>query len=158
MGTIVQEIRGHPFFEGFPETLYAELRTCADKVVFEPEEFVYRQGDPADEFFLVLQGRVALELHSGRHGAVTVQTLCGGDILGWSWLFPPYHRHCDARALTFVEAISLQAICMREQAERNHHLGHELYKRLSRAVVADLQAVRLQLMDLYSRPTVLSHP
>ena len=157
MGTIVQEIRGHAFFEGFPETLYSELRSCADKVVYEPDEFVYQQGNPAEEFFLILKGRVALNLYSGQREAITVQTVGSGDILGWSWLFPPYRRHFDARAITFVEVVSLQATCMREQAERNHHLGHELYKRLSRAVVADLQALRLQLMDVYGRPSVVDH-
>ncbi len=151
MGSIIREIRQHAFFEGFPEALFKELRTCADQVPYGVDEFIYRQGDPAEAFFLILQGRIALELYGGHHGAMIVQTVGEGEILGWSWLFPPYRRHFDARAVTPVAAISLQAYCMREQAEHNHHLGHELYKRFSRAVVTSLQAARIQLLDVYSR-------
>lgn len=151
MGNIAREIRQHAFFEGFPDELFKELRTCADKVPYAVDQFIYQQGDPADEFFLILHGRIALELYTAHHGPMIVQTVGGGDILGWSWLFPPYRRHFDARAVTPVVAISLQAYCMREQAEQNHHLGHELYRRFSQAVVTSLQAARLQLLDVYSK-------
>lgn len=157
MGTIVRGIREHAFFEAFPDELFKELRTCADKVSYDVDQLIYKQGDPAEEFFLILQGRVALELYAGHHGAMIVQTVGAGEILGWSWLFTPYRRHFDARALTPVAAICLQAHCMREQAERNHLLGHELYKRFSRAVVASLQAARLQLLDVYSRSPAHAH-
>lgn len=88
MGSIIREIRQHAFFEGFPEALFKELRTCADQVPYGVDEFIYRQGDPA-EAFLILQGRIALELYGGHHGAMIVQTVGEGEILGWSWLFLP---------------------------------------------------------------------
>jgi CRP-like cAMP-binding protein len=154
MATIVQHIRRHPFFEGFPEALFATFRTCAESQTFASDQVLYKQGDAAESFFLIFEGRVAQELYCGHHGALIVQTVGPGEVLGWSWLFPPYRRLFDARTITAVEAIALQAGCLTALAEPDHPLGYELYKRLSRAMVASLQAARLQLLDIYSRSPV----
>lgn len=151
MLTIFQQIREHPFFEGFPEALFKGLRLCAQKVEYAADEKIYRQSDEAEEFFLILTGRVALELHAGQHGFLIIQTIGPGEVLGWSWLFAPYRRRFDARAVTPVTALALEAECLRRQCEQNHHLGHEIYRRFSQAVVTNLQAARIQLLDLYSR-------
>jgi len=150
MEPIFQQIRQHPFFEGFPETLFEGLRLCARNVAFAPEEQIYTEGDAAEEFFLIQTGRVALELHAGHHGTLIIQTIGSGEVLGWSWLFAPYCRRFDARAVTPVTALALEAECLRRQSEQNHHLGHELYRRFSQAVVTNLQSARIQLLDLYS--------
>jgi CRP/FNR family cyclic AMP-dependent transcriptional regulator len=151
METIFQQIREHPFLEGFPETLFEGLKLCAQQVRFSAEDQIYTEGDDAEEFFLIQTGQVALELHAGQHGTLIIQTIGPGEVLGWSWLFAPYRRRFDARAVTPVTALALEAECLRRQSEQNHHLGHELYRRFSMAVVTNLQAARIQLLDLYSR-------
>lgn len=151
METVFQQIRQHPFFEGFPETLFDGLKLCAQEVTFSAADQIYSEGDDAEEFFLIQTGRVALELHAGHHGNLIIQTIGPGEVLGWSWLFAPFRRRFDARALTPVVALALEAECLRRQCEQDHHLGHELYRRFSEVVVTNLQAARIQLLDLYSR-------
>ena len=126
MNTINDQIRRHPFFAGFPEELFQGLRLCANPVTYADGETIYRQGDHAEVFFLVQSGRIALELQAGHQGTVIIQTISAGQMLGWSWLFEPFRRQFDARAVTAVTALALQAECLRHQCDLNHHLGHEL--------------------------------
>lgn len=84
-----------------------------------------------------------------KRGAITIQTLSAGDVLGWSWLFPPYHTHFGARAIEPIRALSLDAKCLRNKCEEDHDLGYEFMKRFSEVVIQRLQATRLQLLDVY---------
>jgi CRP-like cAMP-binding protein len=70
-------------------------------------------------------------------------------VLGWSWLFPPYRWHFDARALELTRAIALDGKCLREKCEEDHDLGYELVKRVAQIIMERLQATRLQLLDVY---------
>jgi CRP/FNR family cyclic AMP-dependent transcriptional regulator len=150
MQTIFEQIRQHPFFEGFPETLFEGLTLCVENVAFDADAPIYTEGD-AEGFYLIQSGIVSLELDAGHHGTLIIQTIGPGEALGWSWLFEPYRRQFNARAVTPVTALLLEAECLRRQSDQNHHLGHEIYRRFSRTVVSNLQAARIQLLDLYSR-------
>jgi len=92
---------------------------------------------------------VALEIFAGHRGPITVETLEDGDIVGWSWLFPPYRWRFDARAVETTRAIALNGKCLRTKSEQDHDLGYELLKRFARIVEERLQATRLQLLDVY---------
>ncbi len=83
----------HPFFRELPEPYLDTVTGCVANVVFQPGEFIVREGEPADRFFVVREGRVAVEVFVPNRGAVTIETLEGGEVLGWSWLFPPYRSH-----------------------------------------------------------------
>ena len=82
-------------------------------------------------------------------GAVTLQTLGEGEILGWSWLFPPYVCQFDARAREDVRATSFDGACLRTKCDADPALGYELMKRLARMVSSRLEAARRQLLDVY---------
>ena len=148
---MLHQILEHRFFEGFPQQLFEGITLCAQSVSYAADALIYREGDGAEEFFLVQAGRVALELHAGHRGTLIIQTIGPGEVLGWSWLFAPYRRRFDARAVTALTAIAFQTECLLRQCDRNHHLGHELYRRFSLAMLASLQATRIQLLDLYGR-------
>ena len=122
---------------------------CATNVRFKAEEFLYREGDEANNFFVLREGKVAIEAFSPKRGAITIQTLTAGDVLGWSWLFPPYHTHFGARAIEPTRAICLDGKCLRNKCEQDHDLGYELMKRFSEVMIQRLQATRLQLLDIY---------
>jgi len=139
----------HPFFEGL-DTRYLELVVgCASNVRFEADRFLFRDGQEADQFFIMREGRVALEVFVPGHGPVTVDTYGEGEIIGWSWLLPPYQWHFDAHATTPVRAISLDARCLRGKCETDHELGYELLKRFAHIIEQRLSAARLQLLDVY---------
>jgi CRP/FNR family cyclic AMP-dependent transcriptional regulator len=151
MKKLIVELKEHPFFDGFPEHLFETLAACAGRQSFAADEMIYHEGDPADEFLLVKTGKVAVEIFASQRGSLIVQTVSAGEVLGWSWLFPPYRRRFDARALKPTEAIVMNAVCLREKTETDYRLGYELLKRFSKIVVTRLQATRLQLIDFYGR-------
>lgn len=141
----------HPFFKGLNAQQLQFLGGCASNVRFEPEEFLYREGDEANNFFVIREGKVAVEAFSPKRGPIIIQTLSKGDVLGWSWLFPPYHTHFGVRAIELTRAISLDGKCLRKKCEEDHDLGYELMKRFSAVMIQRLQATRLQLLDLYDQ-------
>jgi CRP/FNR family cyclic AMP-dependent transcriptional regulator len=121
---------------------------CASNVHFKSGDFLYHEGDEANNFFVLREGKIAIEAFSPKRGAITIQTLTSGDVLGWSWLFPPYHTHFAAKALEATRAICLDGKCLRDKCEEDHDLGYELMKRFSAVMIQRLQATRLQLLDL----------
>ena len=120
---------------------------------FNAGEFIFRAGEEANHFYLIREGKVSLEVFAPARGSLTIQTLRGGDILGWSWLVPPYTSRFDARAAEMSRAIVLDGKCLRDKCEADHELGYELLKRVTPILGQGLDATRLQLMDVYSSAT-----
>jgi CRP-like cAMP-binding protein len=147
--TLERIIREHPFFAGLEPSFCTLVCGCAKNVRFDPGEYLLREGGEASELYLLREGRVALEIAAPGRGALTITTLGEGEIVGLSWLFPPYRWSYDARALADVRAISIDARCLRAKCEADHHLGYEMMKRVVPILVSRLQATRLQLLDLY---------
>jgi CRP-like cAMP-binding protein len=141
----------HPFFRGLPAPVLSTIAGCASNESFPAGGFLCREGQPAERFFLPRFGRVAVEIATPEGGPVTVETVEEGDVLGWSWLFPPYRWHFDARALTLVRALALDGACLRKKCEDDRALGYELMKRFAQLAVQRLEATQLQLLDLYVR-------
>ena len=149
METLEGILAQHPFFRGL-ESRYLELLAgCASNVRFAAGEFIFREGQPANHFYLIREGKISLEISSPSESALTVETLEDGDILGWSWLFPPYRWKFDGRALATTRAFALDGTCLRKKSEQDHELALELYKRFSYILAERLQATRLQLLNLY---------
>ena len=140
----------HPFFKGLDQKKLQFIAGCAMNVRFDEGKFLFREGEDANTFYVIRAGKVAIEIFSPKRGALTIQTLREGDVLGWSWLFPPYRWHFDAKALELTRAISLDGKCLRDKCEEDHDLGYELMKRFSDVMIQRLQATRLQVLDLYA--------
>ena len=140
----------HPFFKGLDQQKLQFIAGCALNVRFDEGKFLFREGEDANTFYVIRAGKVAIEIFSPKRGALTIQTLGEGDVLGWSWLFPPYRWHFDAKALELTRAISLDGKCLRDKCEEDHDLGYELMKRFSDVMIQRLQATRLQVLDLYA--------
>jgi CRP/FNR family transcriptional regulator, cyclic AMP receptor protein len=138
-----------PVFASLDPKFAQQLAGCAGNAGFRAGETIFREGDPADTFWVLRHGRVALELHTPNRGSLTVETLDPGDALGWSWLFPPYRWHFDARALEDVRAIAVDGACLRGKCDADPALGYELMRRFSQVMVERLQATRVRLLDVY---------
>ena len=150
MSTLETVLADHPFFQGLDPSYTQFIAGCGANVRFNAGEVIFRQGEPADHFYVLRHGRVSLEVFAPDVGSITVETLGEGDVLGWSWLFPPNKWVFDARALELTRAIALDGRCLREKCDQDPGLGYDLMKRFSRIMVHRLQATRLQLIDLYS--------
>jgi CRP/FNR family transcriptional regulator, cyclic AMP receptor protein len=141
-----------PLFADLAPALGATIAGCARNLRFEPEQYLLHEGAPADELFLIRQGKVALQIHAPGRPISVLSTLGAGEWLGVSWLLPPYRWSFDACALEPTHAIGLDARCLRDKCESDHDLGYELLKRLAAQLVRRLHASRLQLLDVYRSP------
>jgi CRP/FNR family transcriptional regulator, cyclic AMP receptor protein len=138
-----------PFFAGLGPAELELLAGCARNVRFLEGEMLFREGADADAFYVVRHGTVALETFVPALGGVTVETIEPGEVIGWSWLFPPYKWHLDARALSSVRATAFDGVCLREKCEADSELGYELMKRFAQVLIERLQWTRLRLLDVY---------
>ncbi|HEC17624.1 MAG TPA: cyclic nucleotide-binding domain-containing protein, partial [Sedimenticola sp.] len=129
----------HPFFRDMPEDYLATLAGCASNVRFKPGSRVFQRGTPADSFYILRTGRIAIDIESPERGDITIATLGEGEVVGWSWLFPPYEWHHDARAVEDTRAIALDGKCLRGKCEADPALGYELMKRFSAMVIDRLK-------------------
>jgi CRP/FNR family cyclic AMP-dependent transcriptional regulator len=149
METLEPLLREHEFFRDLDPGYLALLAGCASNVRFGEGSFLFREGEPADRFFLIRQGRVAVEIAAPGRGAIIVQTVADGGVVGFSWLLEPHTWEFDARALTPVRAFALDGVCLRGKCEQDTRLGFNLMQRFAGVAVRRLQATRLQLLDVY---------
>ena len=150
MQTLEAILAEHSFFEGLDPRYMSLITGCASNVRYKSGEYIFREGEPAEHFYIVRQGKIALETHDARRGRIIIETIEAGEVLGWSWLFPPYRWHFSARALEETRAIALDGVCLRAKGEADHDLGYELAMRVARIMMERLQATRLQLLDVYN--------
>lgn len=149
METLEPVLAEHPFLQDMPADYLNLLAGCAANVRFEAGQLIFREGEAANQFYLIREGRVAIELHAPERGTLMLQTLDGDDVVGWSWLVPPHAWRYDARAVEPTRAFALDGACLREKCESNHDLGYELLKRFAQVIAKRLEAARLQLINLH---------
>ena len=149
MNTLEPILAEHDFFTGLEPRSLQVIAGCASHVRFAADHAIFHEGEEATQFYLIRHGKVALETFAPGRGVVPIETLPAGEVLGWSWLFPPYRWHFSARALEVTRAIALDGVCLRKKCEQDHDLGYELMSRFAQTIIQRLQATRLQLLDVY---------
>ena len=151
MENLERYVREHPFFAGLDPALVELAAGCARNAHFDAGTLLFREGQAADEFYLLRHGSVALEIVAPARPSLVIATLHEGDLVGASWLVPPYRWNFDARATALVRAIAIDARCLREKCEADPRLGYQVLKRFLPVIVRRLQATRMQLLDVYGR-------
>ncbi len=149
MSSIAEELREHRFFVDMDPDAVELLAGCGRNVVVPAGTAMIREGRDADEFWAIRDGHAALGVATPARGMAVIETLHAGDILGWSWLLPPYRWHFDADAIDDVHAVVFDAACLRQKCEADPALGFHLTQRFARVLDERLRAARLQLLDLY---------
>lgn len=149
MHTLAELLDETEVFRGLDEGTRALIAGCARNEAFPEGRVIVAEGDPADTFLLVRRGRIALEVHSPGRGPLVIDTVEPGEVVGWSWLFPPYRWHHAVRAVEDVGAISFDGECLRGKAEADHELGYELMKRFARLAIDRLEHTQIRLLDVY---------
>jgi CRP-like cAMP-binding protein len=152
METLERILGEHPFFRELPPADLRLVVGCAANVRFASGDYVIRAGEEANAFFLLREGTVALEVTPPGRPPIVIQTIGAGEVLGWSWLVPPYHWNFDGVATGPVRAIALDGRCLRAKCDADPALGYELLKRCAVIMEQRLQATRMQLLDLYGAP------
>jgi CRP/FNR family transcriptional regulator, cyclic AMP receptor protein len=147
--TMEELLGSHPFFAGLSADAIRLVAGCASNVHFAQGEYIFSQGEAASRFYVLRHGRVALEIHSPERGPLVIDTMDEGEVLGWSWLVPPYQYFGDARAVTPVSATVLDGACLRGKCEADAELGYQLLKRVTTVMYKRLQSTRVRVLDLY---------
>ena len=141
----------HAFLDGLDAVACDLVFGCAKHVSFEAGSYLFHEGEAADELYLIRRGRVALEVEVPGQGTLTFQTLTENEVVGVSWLVPPYRWAYAAKALDLVRAIAVDAQCLRDACERDHDFGYALMKRFVPVLIERLQTTRFQVLDVYGR-------
>ena len=144
------ELAQHAFVgDEFRPQHIEKLKALAREVRFAPDQIIFREGEEFSDFYLIVSGRVGLEMQApGR--ALRVQTLSAGDELGWSALLMGSGKHFQARALGPVEALAFDGGELLQACKEDTSFGYALMHRLLAVVAERLQATRLQVIDSYS--------
>jgi CRP/FNR family cyclic AMP-dependent transcriptional regulator len=147
MKTITDRIAEHPFFCAMSPRNIARAAAGAVERVFAPGDIILREGEPANRFYLIESGGVALEAHEPADGTFPIQVLTKGDVLGWSWLLSPFVWHFQARVIEPTIVLVLDAAELLAEAEEDHDFGYELLKRTAHVLMGRLRATRSQLVS-----------
>jgi len=149
--TLAKALRRHPFLEGMSSAHLQILAEYATWTEFSENYVIFSEGEEANRFYLILEGKVRVEAASLPGDESYIELLGPGDELGWSWLFPPFRWHFTARAVTTTKAVFFYGTWLRERCEKDTSLGYELMKRTAGVVIDRLQATRAKLLHPASR-------
>ena len=150
MTTLAESLMTYPLRKDRPTQALQLIASCGQEKMFSAGDYLGRENQSADYFYLIQRGQVAIEIFFPGRGALTLQTLRDGDIVGWSWLFPPYRWTFDVRAQTPVQVAALDGRCLRAKCAEDPRLGYALMQRFAAIMTSRLQATRLQLVNLYN--------
>ena len=145
----------HPFLAGMNRVQLALLTDCAMVTHFKTGQAILCDGEFANRFYLIETGKVVLESVAGMGDPVVIETIGSGDLLGWSWMFPPYTWQFTARAVEPTTAIFFYGTILREYCEKDHSLGYELFKRMSAVMIKRLQAARKKMLAFHAHGAAL---
>ena len=149
MRTLDALITESPLFADLAPEYLELIAGCAQNVGFDAGDRLFKEGDPADKFYLVRHGLIALEQYVPNRGMLAVETIGPGEIAGWSWLVPPHRWQLSARAVEPTRAIELDGACLRGKCDDDPELGYVLLSRISGELVQVITRARLQLADVY---------
>ncbi len=138
----------HPFLAGMKATHLALLSDCAIAVHFKKGQTILLEGELANRFYLIESGKVVLESSEKSGDSLIIETIGAGDLLGWSWMFPPYVWNFTARAAEPTDAVFFYGTILREYCERDPSLGYELFKRMAPVMLRRLQAARQKMLSI----------
>lgn len=139
----------HPFFADLDSETLDLLAGCARNERIGAGARILHEGDPANSFYAIREGKIALGSYVPGRGFTTVSTIGAGEVLGWSWLFPPYKWHFDAEAREDVSALSLDGACLRAKCDADPKLGYHLSQRFAKVMEARLGITLALLVDIY---------
>ena len=150
MKSIADLLRETRVFDGLAEDDLAFLAECGRNERFDAGELLLAAQEPASRLYVIREGRVAIEIDAPGRQPLVIETVGAGEILGISWILPPYVWTFDARVLEPTATVSLDAECIRRKCDEDPRLGYELFTSFAGLLHGRLQAARMQLLDLYA--------
>lgn len=151
MKSLTDLIKEHSVFRDLSDSYIEYLCHCAQEEFLPADKLIFKTGEPADKFYLIESGRIAVQVFIPPKGTLNILTLNSHEVLGWSWLYPPYVWHFEARALTDTQVIRFDGVALRQKCEEDKNFGYTFMKCFSQIMVQRLAATRLQLLDIFGK-------
>jgi CRP/FNR family transcriptional regulator, cyclic AMP receptor protein len=148
LSALEMAVADHPFVRGMSSAHVQILTDCAMLTKFEAGQMVFHEGDIANRFYLIQQGKISLETRSHNTSVIAIQTVGAGDVVGWSWLFAPYYWHFSACALESTQAIFFYGTRLRERCEDDREFGYQLMRRVTSVLMLRLQVTMAEALRL----------
>ena len=152
MRTLEDAIAAAPVFAGLDAAQIGLIAGCGANEHVDAGVHLFREGRPAERFYLIRDGAVALEVAAPGRGTIVIETLHAADVVGWSWLFAPHRWQFDGRAIEPTKTVAFDGRCLRGKCDADLELGYALMRRFAAVAVERLQATRIQLLDVYANP------
>jgi CRP/FNR family transcriptional regulator, cyclic AMP receptor protein len=146
------ELTRFPVFTHLTEEQRNSVADVARECRYPDAAQLFRAGDPAAGCWVIREGEVTLGLPVRGHLQVVVDTLHHPDVVGWSWLVPPYRWALTATSVGLVDAIELDAVRLRAVTGRDPTLCCNLLLGLFEGLLPRLQSTRARLLDVYASP------
>jgi CRP-like cAMP-binding protein len=153
MEDLKKAIADHLFFRTLDEHLVDKLAHMAASMSCPGKAHIFKEDDPADGFWLITEGHVALSLHDEARGEIVFETLSRGDVLGWSWAVPPHRWAFTATATDLVRAVEIDGDALRKACAVDHELGYQVLSRLMSTLADRVRHTRIRLLDVYGQPS-----
>jgi CRP/FNR family cyclic AMP-dependent transcriptional regulator len=145
-------LAAHEFFAGLNEDFMQFLSEYATERQYKKGEVLFQQGKPADKFYLVRSGQVSVQVPAIVGPTLELQILGENQLLGWSWLIPPYRWNFMARAVEDTDLIEFDGSAILDRCEKDPLFGYELFKRFTALMSKRLEAARQKMMDQWNPP------
>lgn len=143
-----------PWFQELSADHFEKMAGIASLVEVDAKQELFREGDPEDYLYIVIQGRVAIEMFVPGRGRVRIYTAEPMDVVGWSSVTPVVRwRTAGAQAVLPSTLIRLDAPGLRQLCEEDYNLGYVVMRRMANVVASRLLTTRLQLLDMFANPS-----
>lgn len=147
--TIKDSLLEMDFFKGIDKEMIEYISLCGSNKHFHQGQFLGKEGEAANNFYIIRSGRVALQLHHHDKGTIMLKTIHQGEVLGVSWIVPPYRLNFDLLALEETSVIEFNGKCIRDKCDDDHTLGYLLLRKFTGMLSERLKNTRIQLLDVY---------
>ncbi|MDD5462241.1 MAG: cyclic nucleotide-binding domain-containing protein [Methylococcales bacterium] len=137
----------HEFFVEISDDILQFLCECSSTHEIKKEQILFRQGEHADKFYVVRNGRIAMQIPAILGPALDIQTLGKDQVLGWSWLISPYKWNFQTKAEEDSELLQFDGKAILARCEQEPKFGYELLKKFAGLMSAGLNAARQKMMD-----------
>jgi CRP/FNR family cyclic AMP-dependent transcriptional regulator len=152
---LIKALQAIPWFQAMTTDHFNKIASIARIRKFEPGQVIFREGDKEDYLYVVLEGRVAIDISLPGRGRIRVLTADAMDVVGWSSVTPVVRqRTAGARAVLPSRLVAFDASLLRALCEEDHDFGYYVMRRLANVVASRLMITRLQLLDMFANPNI----
>ena len=150
---VIQELEKIPWFKEIKPQHLQKIAEIAHLRRVKNGEILFREGDKEDYLYIVIEGRVALDIFIPHRGKIRIYTAEPWDLFGWSSVTPIIHQR-TAGAIAVVDGlmVGIDSAKLRQICDDDHDLGYLVMRRLTNIVASRLLVTRLQLIDMFATP------